>query len=252
MSFMGPFLLVLTFIEDALRVWFRWDEQISYMTQHMRYPWWFGFIMLVCSALVQLTGSIMVLAQKYIDKASYLLLGFVVLQPFMYGQMADIDFVCRSLTLAGGLCLLLTHHKTKAAEKQSFPGLPEDFVKKMGGSKVQLLGRTLLTFIFFFQAFRGIGGSDFTVMSVLPPLVLMSLCALVLVGFKARWSGMLLCFLLGLYNVYAYPFWRVSERMRDFYKYYFFQTLSVMGGLLLLVLYGPGGLSMDQGSKKMM
>jgi len=250
-------LLVLTFIEDALRVWFRWDEQISYMTSHMGYPWSFGFILLIASAGVQLTGSFMVLAGKHIDKASYLLLGFVAVQPIMYGQMADLDFVIRSLTLAGGLCLLLTHHASKAQEKSQFPGLPDNFVKSMGGSKIQLLGRVLLTFIFFFQAVRSIGNDgtgerNFTFMSVVPPLILMSLCALVLVGFKARWSGMLLVLLLGSYDIYAYPFWAVSERMRDFYKYYFFQTLSVMGGLILLVLYGPGGLSMDQGSKKMM
>ena len=42
----------------------------------------------------------------------------------------------------------------------------------------------------------------------------------------------------------------VHERLYDFYKYYFFQTLSVMGGLMLLALHGPGGLSLDQGAKK--
>ena len=47
-----------------------------------------------------------------------------------------------------------------------------------------------------------------------------------------------------------YPFWSVHERLYDFYKYYFFQTLSVMGGLMLLALHGPGGLSLDQGAKK--
>lgn len=42
----------------------------------------------------------------------------------------------------------------------------------------------------------------------------------------------------------------VHERLYDFYKYYFFQTLSVMGGLMLLALHGPGGISLDQGAKK--
>ena len=31
---------------------------------------------------------------------------------------------------------------------------------------------------------------------------------------------------------------------------HFLQTLSVMGGMMLLALHGPGGISLDQGAKK--
>merc|ERR1712216_533579 len=180
-------------------------------------------------------------------------IGFVVLQPFMYGQSTDLDFMCRSLTLVGSLFLLLRHEEKLTTNKKTdaFAGLPSNVMQSMGSARLQLAGRILLMFIFFFQAFHHLNkeSSWFNIISL---VVLMALSILVIVGFKARWSALLLVLLLGVTNVSLYPFWSVNERLRDFYKYYFFQTLSVMGGLLLLVLYGPGGLSMDQGAKKMM
>jgi hypothetical protein len=61
---------------------------------------------------VQLGAASLVMRPEHIKPSRvkpgcYALLGFVALQPFMYGQARDVDFMCRSLTLAGGLLLLI-------------------------------------------------------------------------------------------------------------------------------------------------
>ena len=40
-------------------------------------------------------------------------------------------------------------------------------------------------------------------------------------------SALILTVVLGISNCFMYPFWSVHARLVDFYKYYFFQTLSV-------------------------
>ena len=141
----GPFLLVVTFIEDGLRIFLRWSEQMHYMTAvmrmcacsprraaprpprrriarvHLRRGSWTGMLLLLVSAAMQLGSSALVLrpqvspaaamaaashrpssslnaapahAQRIkpsrVKPACYVLLTFVGIQPFMYGQVTDV------------------------------------------------------------------------------------------------------------------------------------------------------------------
>ena len=93
-------------------------------------------------------------------------------------------------------------------------------------------------------------------------------CVMVAVGFKAKWSAIILVMILSVFNILVNNFWTVSygclakyrnanvtlqlhqnHPHKDFAKYDFFQILSIVGGLLLLVNMGPGQVSFDEKKK---
>ena len=96
---------------------------------------------------------------------------------------------------------------------------------------------------------------------------LLYMCSLVIIGIKSRWVALLLAVLMAISACWMHPFWiyafsTKNYRMQgvahmegfevdaftmgDHQRYFFFQTMSTVGALLLLVVHGPGKLSMDE------
>lgn len=88
-------------------------------------------------------------------------------------------------------------------------------------------------------------------LQILQNLVGTALIVLVAIGFKTKLAALTLVIWLLAINVYFNAFWTIPayKPMHDFLKYDFFQTTSVIGGLLLIVALGPGGVSMDEKKK---
>lgn len=136
--------------------------------------------------------------------------------------------------------------EARSEQKSLFAGVPS-----VGGNTtktyLQVAGRVLLVFMF-----ATLIRFQFVFSYILLDTVGTVLMILVTIGFKTKLASLALVVLLSCLNVYLNPFWvfNADSPMRDFLKYDFFQTMSVIGGLLLVVALGPGGVSVDDYKKK--
>merc|ERR550519_328385 len=192
----------------------------------------------------QLGSVAMVLLRIKIDIACFILFSTVVLQTVAYSILWDVQFLFRNFALCGALLLVLAESRVEG--KSLFAGVPS-----LGENKLkmylQLAGRILLVFMFL-TLLR----FEMSAMQIIQNLVGSLLMVLVTIGYKTKLSSLVLVTWLNILNFYFNAWWNIPayKPMRDFLKYDFFQTLSVIGGLLMVVSLGPGGVSMDEQKKK--
>jgi len=186
----------------------------------------------------------MIIVRKHSDYGVAGLIGVVILQGIGYGLVFDLNFFLRNLSVMGGLLMVLSDSWVR---KRFAPaGLPQ-IDEKDRKMYFQLAGRILLIFLFVGFVFRG----DWSFWRILVSIVGFGACVMVVVGFKAKWSAIMLVVILSIFNVFVNNFWTLHPHHphKDFAKYDFFQILSIVGGLLLLVNMGPGQFSVDEKKK---
>lgn len=242
---LARFCLVATFFEDGIRMWFQWSEQRDYIDHQWGCGWVLGTLFVIINLLGQLSGCFMVLARIKVDIAVGVLFGIIVLQTLAYQVFTDIKFFLRSLALSGGLILLLAESRQEA--RSVFAGVPTLDTQNKPKTYMQLTGRVLLLLMYLTLL-----KFDMSFFHIVFNLIGTVLIMLVTVGYKTKLSALLMVMFLMMINVYENAFWMVPQwkAMRDFLKYDFFQTMSVIGGLLLVVAFGPGGASLDEQKKK--
>jgi len=186
----------------------------------------------------------MVLGRIKVDIACGVLFSIVVLQTLAYSILWDFQFLMRNLALIGALLLVLAESRVEA--KSILAGVPSTGDNKPK-EYLQLTGRVLLVFMFV-TLLR----LELSFMQVIQNVVGSALMVLVTIGYKTKLSALILVAWLTVLNLYFNAWWTVPayKPMRDFLKYDFFQTLSVIGGLLMVISLGPGGVSMDETEKE--
>jgi uncharacterized membrane protein YphA (DoxX/SURF4 family) len=149
------------------------------------------------------TCSSLVIARKYSDYAVAGLSGVVVTQALGYGLIFDLNFFLRNLSVMGGLLMVLSDSWVR--KSKAFAGLPsiDEKDRKM---YFQLAGRVLLIFLFIGFVFSG----KWSVWRVIVALFGFVACVMVVVGFKAKFSAIMLVVILSVFNLLVNNFWTVS------------------------------------------
>jgi len=240
----GRFLIVVTFLEDALRIITQWGDQLVYLHDYRHIPNGITHVFLITNVLAMTACSFLIIVRKYSEQAVAGLIAVVITQALGYGLIFDLNFFLRNLSVMGGLLMVLSDSWVR--KKFAPAGLPQ-LDEKDRKMYFQLAGRVLLIFLFIGFVFAG----DWTPGRVAVIAVGAVACVMVAVGFKAKWSAIILVMILSIFNILVNNFWTLHPHHphKDFAKYDFFQILSIVGGLLLLVNMGPGQVSFDEKKK---
>ncbi|KAK3051670.1 ER-derived vesicles protein erv29 [Extremus antarcticus] len=240
----GRFLIVVTFLEDALRIITQWGDQLVYLHDYRHIPYGITHLFLILNVIAMTASSILIIIRRYSEYAVMGLIGVVVTQALGYGLIFDLNFFLRNLSVMGGLLMVLSDSWVR--KKFAPAGLPQ-LDEKDRKMYFQLAGRVLLIFLFIGFVFAG----DWSVGRIFVIVIGLVACVMVVVGFKAKWSAIILVMILSIFNILVNNFWTLHSHHphKDFAKYDFFQILSIVGGLLLLVNMGPGQVSFDEKKK---
>jgi len=208
-------LLVASFVEDAVRMLTQFEHHIVQVAAITLYNPTLATIAVGIGLCVQSFGAVAVIANFHIRAATLALIGWTLIQPCLYAQETNLEFLAESLSLLGGLLLLHAHHQ---------PPLQDDTKHT-----TQFLGRLLLPSMYLYYGGMwmisilfdneetGSYFQYFTSLSSVLVVVLLSiglLCGagLVAVGLKSRLVATLFAVINLIYTVEQHPYYTYAWR----------------------------------------
>lgn len=162
-------------------------------------------LFLIANVIAMTASSILIIARKYSEYAVIGLISVVITQALGYGLIFDLNFFLRNLSVMGGLLMVLSDSWVR--KKFAPAGLPQ-LDEKDRKMYFQLAGRVLLIFLFVGFVFAG----DWSVGRLVVIALGAIACVMVVVGFKAKWSAIILVMILSVFNILVNNFWTVSTR----------------------------------------
>lgn len=128
---------------------------------------------------------------------------------------------------------------------------------------LSLVGRVLLAVLFIPAGFAKIAGFAGTagyiaskglpvpeVLTALTIAIELGLGILLLVGWQARWAALGLALFTLIITPLFHNFWAMPPDQQMMQQQAFFKNLAIVGGLLMVVAFGPGGFSLHGGRER--
>ena len=122
-----------------------------------------------------------------------------------------------------------------------------------------LVGRVLLALIFIIAGFGKITGFEGTVgymqaynMPMTQVLLVIAIIIelggglMIAVGWKARWGAAAIFIFVLIASFIFHAFWAVPADQAQLQNIMFMKNLAIMGGMLYIIVYGSGPLSVDK------
>jgi putative oxidoreductase len=120
-----------------------------------------------------------------------------------------------------------------------------------------LVGRILLSIIFIIAGYNKIGSFEETAgymaskglpftefLLVLTIIIELGGGLLILIGWQARWAAMVIILFLIPVTFIFHPFWAFTGQEMTHHFHSFFKNLAIMGGMVYIMVYGAGPLSL--------
>lgn len=243
----GRSFIVATFYEDSIRIFSQWHEQIYYLHNYRHMYKWFTMVFLFVNVSVMIVASTLLIVRKQPLVGVSALVAVVLFQGLAYGLVFDAQFILRNLSVVGGLILAFSDTLVRDKRSMNLPGLPMLQNTQDNKKYFLLAGRLLLILLFLGFVFSG----TWSLTRLFIILIGFVSCGSIIVGYKTKFAAFVLTVLLFTFNMFVNTFWQYGphDSQRDFLKYEFFQTLSIVGGLLIIVNAGAGELSIDEKKK---
>lgn len=219
-------LTVATFIDDALRVAFDYEGQVESMVT-------VGFgnvgaaVLPVIFVLVQVIGTASVLCgdAPYWQIGTITLMLWTAAHPFLYAQQQNVEFLVESVSIIGGLLILLSSSRDPhGSSALHLPACAGDDVAATARIErrvqcLQLAGRGCLSALFVYYALKGVrergaalvfgaAAGESAVSSLVEGVLvcmLVPLAGLLVVGMRSRAVALVLALATALAALLAHP-----------------------------------------------